>query len=56
VSKSVVLSEALIGAPTFWTAGTRNVTAGYRVNGFASEHRLNCRLLQIIPLLFTKPS
>jgi DNA primase catalytic core len=38
-SKDVVLCEALIDALTFWTAGIRNVTASYGVNGFTADHR-----------------
>jgi DNA primase catalytic core len=39
VSKDIVLCEALIDALTFWTAGIRNVTASYGVNGFTADHR-----------------
>ena len=39
VSKDIVLCEALIDALTFWTAGIRNVTASYGVNGFTEDHR-----------------
>lgn len=39
VSKDIVLCEALIDALTFWTAGIRNVTASYGVNGFTDDHR-----------------
>lgn len=38
-SKEVILAESLIDALTFWTAGYRNVTASYGVNGFTDEHR-----------------
>jgi DNA primase catalytic core len=38
-SKEIVLCEALIDALTFWTAGIRNVTASYGVNGFTADHR-----------------
>jgi DNA primase catalytic core len=38
-SKDIVLCEALIDALTFWTAGIRNVTASYGVNGFTADHR-----------------
>jgi DNA primase catalytic core len=38
-SKEVILCEALIDALTFWTAGFRNVTASYGVNGFTADHR-----------------
>lgn len=39
VSKDIILCEALIDALTFWTAGFRNVTASYGVNGFTQDHR-----------------
>jgi DNA primase catalytic core len=39
VSKEIILCEALIDALTFWTAGFRNVTASYGVNGFTEDHR-----------------
>jgi DNA primase catalytic core len=38
-SKDVILCEALIDALTFWSAGFRNVTASYGVNGFTADHR-----------------
>jgi DNA primase catalytic core len=38
-SKDIVLCEALIDGLTFWTAGIRNVTASYGVNGFTDDHR-----------------
>jgi DNA primase len=38
-SKEVILCEALIDALTFWSAGFRNVTASYGVNGFTADHR-----------------
>jgi DNA primase catalytic core len=38
-SKEIILCEALIDALTFWTAGFRNVTASYGVNGFTDDHR-----------------
>jgi DNA primase catalytic core len=38
-SKDIVFCEALIDALTFWTAGVRNVTASYGVNGFTADHR-----------------
>jgi DNA primase catalytic core len=38
-SKEIVLCEALIDALTFWTAGIRQVTASYGVNGFTADHR-----------------
>ncbi|MGH8032189.1 MAG: CHC2 zinc finger domain-containing protein [Luteimonas sp.] len=37
-SKEIILAESLIDALTFWTAGYRNVTASYGVNGFTDEH------------------
>jgi DNA primase len=37
-SKELILCESLIDAITFWTAGYRNVTASYGVNGFTDEH------------------
>ncbi len=37
-SKEVILCEALIDALTFWSAGFRNVTSAYGVNGFTEEH------------------
>jgi DNA primase catalytic core len=39
VSKEIILCESLIDALTFWSAGHRNVTASYGVNGFTSDHR-----------------
>jgi DNA primase len=38
-SKEIILCEALIDALTFWSAGYRNVTASYGVNGFTGDHR-----------------
>ncbi len=38
-SKDLILCEALIDALTFWSAGFRNVTASYGVNGFTKDHR-----------------
>jgi DNA primase len=38
-SKEIILCEALIDALTFWSAGFRNVTASYGVNGFTQDHR-----------------
>lgn len=38
-SKEVILCESLIDALSFWTAGFRNVTASYGVNGFTADHR-----------------
>jgi len=42
-SKELILAESLIDALTFWTAGYRNVTASYGVNGFTDEHRAALR-------------
>jgi DNA primase len=36
-SKEIILCESLIDALTFWSAGYRNVTASYGVNGFTDE-------------------
>ncbi len=36
--KEVILCEALIDALTFWSAGFRNVTASYGVEGFTADH------------------
>jgi DNA primase catalytic core len=36
-SEEMILCEALIDALTFWSAGYRNVTAAYGVNGFTDE-------------------
>jgi DNA primase len=38
-SKDIILCEALIDALTFWSAGYRNVTSAYGVDGFTSELR-----------------
>jgi len=38
-SKEIILCESLIDALTFWSAGHRNVTASYGVNGFTADHR-----------------
>jgi len=38
-SKEIILCESLIDALTFWSAGIRNVTASYGVNGFTAVHR-----------------
>jgi DNA primase catalytic core len=38
-SKEIVLCESLIDALSFWSAGFRNVTASYGVNGFTADHR-----------------
>ncbi len=39
VSKEIILCESLIDALSFWSAGFRNVTASYSVNGFTADHR-----------------
>lgn len=36
-AKEVILCEALIDALTFWSAGYRNVTTAYGINGFTEE-------------------
>jgi hypothetical protein len=36
-SDEIILCEALIDALTFWSAGYRNVTSAYGVNGFTEE-------------------
>ena len=36
--KEVILCEALIDGLTFWSAGFRNVTASYGVEGFTADH------------------
>ena len=38
-SKEIILCESLIDALSFWSAGFRNVTASYGVNGFTADHR-----------------
>src|SRR5579863_1168208 len=38
-SKEIILCESLIDALTFWSAGCRNVTASYGVQGFTEDHR-----------------
>ena len=38
-SKEIILCEALIDALTFWSAGYRNVTASYGMNGFTADHK-----------------
>ena len=38
-SKDIILCESLIDALTFWSAGFRNVTASYGVQGFTDDHR-----------------
>jgi len=35
----VIVCEALIDAMSFWSAGKRNVTSAYGVNGFTQDHR-----------------
>ncbi|MGB6639863.1 MAG: CHC2 zinc finger domain-containing protein [Thermoanaerobaculia bacterium] len=37
-SKEVILCESLIDALTFWSAGFRNVTTSYGIEGFTREH------------------
>lgn len=37
-SKEIILCEALIDALTFWSAGYRNVTSAYGIEGFTEEH------------------
>jgi len=37
VSKEVILCESLIDALTFWSAGFRNVTCSYGIEGFTSD-------------------
>ena len=39
VPKEIILCESLIDALSFWSAGFRNVTASYGVNGFTAYHR-----------------
>lgn len=36
--KEIILCEALIDAMTFWSAGYRNVTASYGIEGFTADH------------------
>ena len=43
VSKEIILCESLIDALSFWSAGFRNVTASYGVNGFTADHRSGLR-------------
>jgi DNA primase len=38
-SKEIILCESLIDALTFWSAGFRNVTASYGVQGFTDDHQ-----------------
>ena len=42
-SREIILCEALIDAMTFWSAGYRNVTAAYGVEGFTEDHRAALR-------------
>jgi len=42
-SREIILCEALIDAMTFWSAGFRNVTAAYGVEGFTEDHRVALR-------------
>jgi DNA primase len=42
-SREIILCEALIDAMTFWSAGFRNVTAAYGVEGFIEDHRAALR-------------
>jgi DNA primase len=37
-SKEIILCESLIDALTFWSAGYRNVTASYGIEGFTADH------------------
>jgi DNA primase len=37
-SDEIILCEALIDALTFWSAGFRNVTTSYGIEGFTEEH------------------
>jgi DNA primase catalytic core len=37
-SKEIILCEALLDALSFWSAGYRNVTSSYGVNGFTKDH------------------
>ncbi|MEO6419399.1 MAG: toprim domain-containing protein, partial [Polyangiaceae bacterium] len=37
-SREIILCESLIDALTFWSAGIRNVTASYGVEGFTNDH------------------
>ena len=37
VSKEIILCESLIDALTFWSAGFRNVTTSYGIEGFTNE-------------------
>lgn len=38
-SKEIILCESIVDALTFWSAGFRNVTASYGVNGFTEDHK-----------------
>jgi len=42
-NREIILCEALIDAMTFWSAGYRNVTAAYGVEGFTEDHRAALR-------------
>ncbi len=46
-SKEVILTESLIDALTFWSAGFRNVTAAYGTSGFTEEHLTAFRRHQV---------
>lgn len=37
-SEEAILTEALIDAMTFWSAGHKNVTAAYGVEGLTEDH------------------
>ena len=37
-SKEIILCESLIDALSFWSAGFRNVTTSYGIEGFTAEH------------------
>jgi DNA primase len=37
-SREIILCEALIDALTFWSAGYRNVTSSYGIEGFTDDH------------------
>ncbi len=37
-SKEIILCESLIDALTFWSAGYRNVTSSYGIEGFTPAH------------------
>jgi len=38
-SREIILCEALIDALTFWSAGYRNVTCAYGIEGFTDDHQ-----------------